>query len=249
MAIQTTEGIILRKQNLRETSVILTFLTKDFGKISGIIRGARGPKAAIGTNPQVFSLNDIVFYERKRGNLSSISQCDLKNFFEPIRNDLERTIYADYFLELADAVTVEGDVDRDAYELLLNSLLLLSGPASAKRAARIFEIKLMEVSGLLPELRNCSNCGAPAERDCAYSLKLGGLLCGKCRSRDTGAIKVSNGTMNFIERVKKTPFEMLARIKVSQDVGRELEGFLRKFVDYQVGRPLKTLGFLKKVKM
>ena len=108
MAIQTTEGIVLRKQNLRETSIILKFFTRDFGKISGVIKGARGPSAAIGHNPQAFSQNSVVFYERKKSNLSTISHCDLLNFFEPIRSDLERTIYADYFLELVDTVTIEG---------------------------------------------------------------------------------------------------------------------------------------------
>jgi DNA repair protein RecO (recombination protein O) len=74
-------------------------------------------------------------------------------------------------------------------------------------------------------------------------------LCDKCRDNDHEALKVSNGTINFIERVRRMPFELIDRIKVSQDVGRELEVFLRRFVDYHVGRSLKTVEFLKKVKM
>jgi DNA repair protein RecO (recombination protein O) len=249
MAIQTTEAIILRKQNLRETSIILTLFTKDFGKISGIIKGARGPSAAIGNNPQIFSLNDVVFYERKRGNLNNISQCDLKHFFSPIRDDLERTIYADYFIELVDAVMIEGDVDKDIYDLLLNSLMLLSRPVSAKRVARIFEIKLMDTAGFMPEFKRCSNCNASIEGEARFSLKMGSLLCGKCHTKDGNAAKISNGTINFIERVKTMPFELLSRIKVSQPVGKELEIFLRRFVDYQIQRRLKTLEFLQKVKM
>lgn len=249
MAIQTTDGIILRKQNLRETSVILTVFTEDFGKISGIIKGARGPKAAIGNNPQVFSLNRIVFYERRRGNLNSISQCDLKDFFGPIRNDLERTIYADYLLELADSVTIEEDASREIYELLCNSLRLLSRPVSAKRVARIFEIKLMDTSGFMPEFNECANCSRDIEKNAKFSLRLGEFLCGGCAPKDKNAINISKGTINFIERVRKSPFELVSRIKVSQDVGRELENFLRKFVDYHIQRNLKTLEFLKKMKL
>ncbi|MBL7068864.1 MAG: DNA repair protein RecO [Candidatus Omnitrophica bacterium] len=249
MAIQTTEGIILRKQNLRETSVILSLFTKDFGKISGVMKGARGPKAAMGNNPQVFSLNNIVFYDKKRGNLNSISQCDLKNYFDPIRNDLERTVYADYFLELVDSVTIEGDINREIYELLLNSLGLLSRPVSAKRVARIFEIKIMDMSGFMSELGECIVCSEPIQENARFSLCLGGPLCRKCQTKDKGAINLSKGTMNFIERVRRSPFELVSRIKVSQDVGIELEGFLRRFVDYHIQRSLKTVEFLKKIKL
>jgi len=249
VAIQTTDGIILKRQNLRETSVILSFYTKDFGKISGVIRGARGPKAAIGNNPQVFSLNRIVFYERKRGNLTSVSHCDLKDYFEPIRNNLEKTVYANYFLELLDFVTIEEDVDKDMYDLLLNSLKLLAKPVSAKRVARIFEIKLMDKSGFMPEFKECANCSKAIGQDTKFSLRHGGLLCDKCQSDDKTSIAISRGTINFIERVRKSPFELVSRIKVSQDVGMELEGFLRRFVDYHIQRSLKTVEFLKKIKL
>lgn len=247
--IQTDEGIILKKQNLRETSIILTLLTKDFGKIAGVIKGARGPKAAIGNNPQIFSLNDVVFYERKRGNLNSISHCDLKDFFEPIRNDFERTVYANYFLELVDAVTMEGDINKDIYGLLLNSLKLISKPISPKRVTRIFEIKLMDTSGFLPDFSECSNCGKEILHDAKFSLRSGGLLCKVCEPGDIGALILSRGTVNFIERVRKSSFEMVSRIKVSENVGKELESFLRKFVDYHLQRKLKTVEFLKKVKL
>ncbi len=249
MAIQTTDGIVLKKQNLRETSIILTLFTKDFGKLSGIIKGARGPKAAIGNNPQVFTLNRVVFYERKRGNLNSISQCDLKDFFEPVRKDLERTVYANYLLELVNSVTVEGDVNEEIYNLLLNSLKLISGQASAKRVARIFEIKLREISGFMPELDTCASCDREIEQDAKFSFRLGRLLCKKCEGKDKDAVKMSRGTINFIDRVRRSPFEFVSRVKVSQNVGRELEGFLRRFVDYHIQRNLKTVEFLKKIKL
>lgn len=249
MAIQNTEGIILKRQDLRETSVILTLFTRDFGKISGVMKGARGPKAAMGANPQLFSLNDIVFYDKKRGNLNSISLCELKDYFSAIRGDLERTVYADYLLELVDTVMMEGDVNSDVYELLLNSLKLLAGQVSAKRAVRIFEIKLMEVSGFMPDLGMCVNCESPIQEYSKFSLHSGGPLCGSCGSKSPSRLRLSKGTVNFIERVRKSPLDMVSRIKVSQDVGRELEVFMRRFVDHHIQRDLKTLKFLKKVKL
>lgn len=247
--IQTTDGIVLKRQNIRETSVILTLFTKDFGKLCGLVKGARGPKAQAGNNPQAFSLNNIVFYEKKRSNINSISQCDLKTYFSPIRNDLEKTVYADYLLELVDVVTIENDANEDIYELLLNSLDLLTKKISAKRVARIFEIKLMDMSGFMPVFDECTVCIQAISGDSRFSLRLGGLLCNKCETKDKTALKVSRGTVNFITHVRKSSFELISRLKVSQDVGKELEGFLRRFVDYHLQRKLKTMEFLKMIQL
>ena len=78
MAIQKTEGILLRRQDLRETSLILTFYTRDFGKVKGIVRGVRGPRSACGGgNMEIFALDEVVFYERRKSDIFTISQCDL----------------------------------------------------------------------------------------------------------------------------------------------------------------------------
>ena len=78
MAIQKTEGILLRKADLRETSLILTFYTKDFGKIKGIVRGVRGPRSGScgGASMEIFALDGLVFYERRRSDIFTIS-CNL----------------------------------------------------------------------------------------------------------------------------------------------------------------------------
>ncbi|MBU0880811.1 MAG: recombination protein O N-terminal domain-containing protein, partial [Candidatus Omnitrophica bacterium] len=64
MPIQKSDGILLRRQDLRETSILLTFYTRDFGKIKGIVRGVRGPRAIFGGGAyELFALDEIIFYE------------------------------------------------------------------------------------------------------------------------------------------------------------------------------------------
>ena len=251
MAIQKTDGILLRRRNLRESSIILTFYTKDFGKISGVIKGARGPRAQMGTSPHLFSLDRIVFYESKRRKLSVISQCDLKDFFDPIRKDLERSVYAKYFLELVDSLCGELDKNEKLFELLLDSLEFLCTEASAKRAARIFEIRLLDQLGLMPELKNCANCGVGMDSSAKlkFSVRQGGVICSKCTGTDRGAVWISRGTVNFITHIKTSPYHRASRVKVSKDLGMELESILRKFVDYHSPSRLKTVEFMKKINL
>ena len=247
MAIQTTDGVVLKKHDLRESSLVLTFFTRDFGKISGVIKGVRGPRAQLGATPQLFSLDRIVFYESKRRNLSVISQCDLKDFFDPIRKDLEKSVYAKYFLELVDSLSAEYDKSEEVFRLLVDSLQFLCTPASTKRAARIFEIRLLNLVGLMPELVACVNCENKTTGAVKFSFCLGGILCENCFNKDKTALNISRGTINFIEHVKDSLYQKASRIKVSMRVGMELEAILRKFVDYHLQGKLKTMEFLTKV--
>lgn len=248
MPIQKTEAILLRRQDLRETSLILTFYTRDFGKIKGIVRGVRGPHAQYaGGSLEIFAHDEVVFYERKKSEIYTISQCDLLGFFDPIRNSLERLAYAAYMVELLDSVTPLSDPNLEIFEILLSSLKLLAGESSAKRITRVFEIKLLSLLGLMPSLRICANCSGELDPSAKFSLRHGGLICKRCIGVDKDARPILPGTVRFIEHIRSLPFERVERIKVASRLGRELEEILRKFLDYHIERRLKTLEFLKEI--
>jgi DNA repair protein RecO (recombination protein O) len=246
MAIQKTEGILLRRHDLRETSLILTFYTKDFGKIKGIVRGVRGPRSACGgASMELLALDQIVFYERRKSDIFTVSQCDLVEFFAPIRESLEKLSYAMYLAELVDSVTSLGDKNREVFDLLVNSFKLLALDCSARRVARIFEIKLLHLLGLMPTLESCANCGGSVDGSARFSMRGGGLICKKCFHSDIEARPILQGTVKFIEHIRSLPFERVANVKVASEVGHELERILRKFLDYHIERRLKTVEFLR----
>ena len=248
MPIQKSEAIVLRSQALRETSLILTFYTKDFGKIKGIVRGVRGPHAQYGGGSlELFAHDEIIFYDRKKSDIFTISQCDLIDFFNPIRQSLERLAYASYMAELFDSVTTLGDKNAEVFDLLLNSLKLLSGESSARRVARIFEIKILSLLGLMPTLGSCANCGKKIDASAKFSIVQGGLICKNCLDTDKNAMSILPGTVKFIEHIRMSPFDKVARVKVVDTVGKELEAILRKFLDYHIERRLKTLEFIKEI--
>jgi DNA repair protein RecO (recombination protein O) len=249
MGIQKTEGIILRRQDLRETSLILTFYTRDFGKIKCIARGVRGPRSQIvgGGSFELLACDDIVFYERKHSEFYTLSQCDLEEFFSPIRSSLDKLAYACYIVELLDSVTSLADTNLEVFDLLLNSLGLMAGEASPKRVARIFEIKLLGLLGLMPSLDRCVSCGKDPGTGARFSLRHGGLVCKNCTESDRAALAILPGTAKFIEHIRLLPFEKVERIKVAREVGKELENILRRYLDYQIERRLKTVGFIKEI--
>jgi DNA repair protein RecO (recombination protein O) len=249
MAIQKSDALVLRKQDLRETSLIVTFYTRDFGKIKGILRGVRGSRGPQGAGAalEIFAHDSIVFYDRKRSDIFTVSQCDLVDFFPPTRESLEKLAHATYMIELLDSVTTLGDAHPEVFDLTLNSLNLLCGESSPKRVTRIFEIKLLSLMGLMPSVSECANCGGPVDAQARLSLRNGGLLCKNCLSTDKLARPILPGTVKFIEYIQNSPFDKIDRVKVAQEVGKELEHTLRKFLDYHIERRLKTVDFLKEI--
>lgn len=248
MAIQKNRGVVLRRDELRETSLILTVFTRDFGKLKLISKGVRSPDQRFISAYELFAHIETVFYEKKKKDFFFLSQCELVNFFSKIREDFDRLSYAVYLVELLDSSTAFGDKNPALYDLLLDSLELLSGSASPKRVTRIFEIKLLSELGQMPQLKTCSECGSDfgANKRYRFSFSLGGVLCEKCFEKDKSAAPILPGTIRFMSRIESLPFEKTKQIKVVRSVGSEVEEFLKNFIRYHLDIRLKSLEFITK---
>ena len=248
MTIVATDAILLKKTELRETSLLLDFYTKESGKIKGVLKGIRSPQPQFGALFEVFTLDRILFYERKNKDIFIISQCELIDFFPNLRKDLEKLGYAFYYTELIDSALGSGERNEEIFNLLLDSLRFLSQPGSAKRITRVFEIKLLKALGMMPRLNRCINCQNDIlPGNARFSIKDGGVLCNQCFKIDVKAKPVLAGTLNFIDRVAETPMERVSRIKVSKDVGKGVESILRDFLNFHIDKRFKTIGFMQEV--
>jgi len=89
MSIDRTEAIVLNKRDFRETSLIISFYTRDFGKLNGILKGIRAEPPKFATNPELFSHNEIIFYKKTNSSLHLVSQADKLDNFTRIRQSIE----------------------------------------------------------------------------------------------------------------------------------------------------------------
>lgn len=151
MAIQKTEALLLRKKDLRETSLMLSFFTRDFGKIHGVLKGVRGSRARGNANPLYFSLDEIVFYEKKKSDLFIVSQCEAQEIFLNVLKDWDRAKAAYYILELVDVFTEPCGKVEGVFETLLNSFRALDSKKEPAATARLFEIRFLMALGLWPD--------------------------------------------------------------------------------------------------
>ncbi|MBI4313440.1 MAG: DNA repair protein RecO [Candidatus Omnitrophica bacterium] len=154
MAIITTEAILLRRREIRETSLLLTCLTRGYGKIVGLIKGVRNARGFVDGFLEPFTVQGVVFYERTRSDIDLITQCDLREPFLEIRRDFAKMSYAGYFMELMDHLVQLRDPHPEVYDMLTHALRALGEDSFPSQVARIFEARLLAGSGVMPNLES-----------------------------------------------------------------------------------------------
>ena len=182
MSINKTEAIVLNTKNFRQTSLIVNFYTRKFGKLSGLLKGIREDPGKFNSNLDIFSLNEIIFYKKIKSSLHLVSQCDLKRDFRLIKNNLEKIKKAFSLIELLNILTVQEDKNEQIFDLSLACLEQLENSSDLEKILIIFKIKLLDFCGFKPNLDSCVSCDNKIISQARFSLKFGGLLCERCLS-------------------------------------------------------------------
>jgi len=94
MSIDRAQTLILNKRDFRETSIIVDFYSKEFGKLSGLLKGIRSEPEKFASNLEPFSLNEIIFYRKTHSSLHLVTQADKLDNFTQIRSSIEKTTQA-----------------------------------------------------------------------------------------------------------------------------------------------------------
>lgn len=247
MAIQKTEGIVLSKYDLRETSLIVNFFTRDFGKLGGEIKGIRTEPEKFASNFELFSHNEIIFYRKRNSSLHLVSQADKKNNFSAIRQSMAKSGMATLMMELLAAVMPEEDKNEDVFNLIIDCLKELEITNNPDKVLIIFKIKMLAFSGFKPHFDSCVSCSDRILGQSKFSLALGGLLCTKCYPKDFSGRSIFRGTVASILHIEKNEFRNNLNLGMNPQIKKELEVILNAFLNFHLERELKSQKVLNKL--
>lgn len=247
MPILKSQSIVLRRFDFRETSLIVRFLTREFGKISGILKGIRKDPRKFASTVELFSHNEIVFYKSRNSSLHLVSQCDAGESFLSLRNNLGRIGVASFMMELVDAVMPDEDKNIEVYNLVLTALRELNNSTNHDKIMTIFKIKLLTLSGFRPHLDSCIVCNNESLGLTKFSLQLGGMLCQRCVDRDRTSRNIFRGTVATILYIEKNDFKNNLNLGFSMEIKRELDMILNSFIRFHLEKELNSLKVLRKI--
>lgn len=225
----TTEGFILKNRKYGETDSILTIFTRKVGKINAIAKGARRPKSNLLAGIQPFCYSEFVLYKGR--NLYTVSQCDAKEIFYPLREDLKKLSYSAYLVELVEAVVTEGQTNNRLFNLLGKTLYILKkDDVELNTIVRAFEIKLMNYIGYKPQFTSCVHCNNGKSQSWKFSSTEGGLLCTSCFSVDPFAMKIGNTTIKLAIYLLTRDMAEIQKLKISSYLNEELKKILKQYI-------------------
>src|SRR5580658_10794017 len=127
MPAQISETYVLRTYPFRESDLIVSFFTRDQGKLRGVARRARKPKSSFGAGLERLSRVHMAYFEQENRDLVNLSGCELIESPFALQSDYTRGVALDYFAETAEHLLPAHEPNEKFFRLVASALEYLRG--------------------------------------------------------------------------------------------------------------------------
>lgn len=243
---QRVDALILRHMDWGEADRLLVLFTLEMGKLRAVAKGVRKLRSRKAGHLEPFS-RTILLLARGR-DLWIVTQAEMQESYQPIRDDLVRTAYAAYVIELLDRFTYEEGKNAAIFRLLADTLGRIAQEEDAFLPVRYFEIRLLDLMGFRPNLFECVECGRPIEpHDQHFSALQGGVRCPDC-GPGPGSWPVSVKALRYLRHLQRSTYRVALRLQPPAHVRAEMESLLNYYLSFLLERGLNSPAFLREVR-
>ena len=181
-------GVILRRVRFAEASLIVTWYTRERGRIRTVAKGALRGKSSLRAALDLLSVCRIVFHDRPGVELHILREADLERSHAELASNLDAYHAGLYVLDLLDLGTADGVAEPDLFDEALRALDTLVAGYRHGIVVR-FERALLDSLGRLPSLE-CARCGRSIVegRRAGWETEPGSLLCERCTPPNAPAL-------------------------------------------------------------
>ncbi len=246
--LHSSPAIVLKWRAYGESDKIVTFLTRDFGKLSGIAKGALRSRRRFVNALEPFTHVQLGFRARASADLSFIESADIVRPARTLSRDLDRYAYSTYVLELIDCMVEGREADAALFELTDEVLWRIDTDPAAPSSdwLRYFETRLLALTGFEPRMDACGRCrrrSAEAPAPFRFNPRDGKLLCGDCA--DQSGMVVSQPAVRAILGLRSAALGKGPSIETS--AATEVRVILQTFIAHHARRPLKSPALLREI--
>ena len=186
MPLHQSDSIILKTYPLGEADRIVVFFSRDFGKVRGVANGARRMKNRFGASLEPLAHSRLMFSQRENRELVRIQSAELLDSPMGLFADYDRAVLAAQVVELLDKFLPEHQPHDAVYRLARMTLEAIERNCPLDAAACYFEVWMLRLAGMFPDLFMCSVCMRTIEagEDRHLALGLQAVICSSCEHRD-----------------------------------------------------------------
>jgi DNA repair protein RecO (recombination protein O) len=238
-----TEAVVLRSFRLGEADRVLHLYTLERGRIGAVAKGIRKTKSRFGARLEPLSHVDLMLHQGA-GELQTVTGVQLIRSHHEVREQQYRLGVGLLGAEAMLRLFTEQEGNARAFQALTRFLDLVEGlePRSARAAfdplALSFQLKLLWLSGYLPHLTSCADCGSETEPLVGYSPAAGGAVCRNCNA---GALVLSPAGITGIEALLARPLGEAGDVGLAERSARDALTVITSAYEYFGNFRLRTL--------
>lgn len=239
-----TEAVVLRSFPFGEADRVLHLYTAATGRLGAIAKGVRRTKSRFGGRLEPFSHVELRLH-RGRGELATVTGASLVRSHDRVRSDPARLRIGLVGLEAMLRLFTEEERNDRAFLALTRFLDALDEHVPPPRASSAldplvlsFQLKLLWLSGFLPHLGSCVECGAE-DGLVAFDPQAGGAVCAGC---DRGTIELSPDGLRGLAGLLGSPIADAPSLGLCERAAREALAVVTSSYEHHGGFRLRTLA-------
>jgi len=153
MPARLSESFILQTYPFRESDLIVSFFTRDQGKLRGVAHRARRPKNPFGSGLERLSHATVSYHQKENRELVSLNSCELVHSQFALASNYEASVALDYLAEVTEQLLPPNETNERHFRLLIAVLDYLRSNGLIWPAVTYFALWSVRLAGFLPELR------------------------------------------------------------------------------------------------
>lgn len=249
MPTEKAHALVIRLVDFSETSRVVTFYTREFGKVGALAKGARRTRGPFGGALDLLCVCRIVLIRKHSDSLDLLTEAERVKAFSPgpgQRNSLQVLYAGYYFAELLLVLTDDDDPHPQLFDIAVESLRELESGTNVRLVVRRFEVAILRETGHMPFLGGCVSCGKKYTDPSAawFSVAAGGLVCRGCVKAAGATVRLSPGSVTALQTLGHATNEQWRRLQLHAGMEREIGAVTRAAITHLVGRNLRTTQFL-----
>ncbi|MEP9412170.1 MAG: DNA repair protein RecO [Candidatus Brocadia sp.] len=248
MPVFRTEAIALGRTDYSDSSQIITFYTRDYGKIHALAKGFKRSSGRHSSKAvDLLAYYQILFIKKEHTSLHTLTEAILQNNYPILRTDLDKYYKASCMAELVNEFTEENDTGEQLFDIFVSTLVGMSMDVDATVRLLAFEIKMLKILGYLPEWGCCVNCknSIPQISEIHFHAKEGGALCRRCQVKFKNGIIVPAGAIRIAGRLADINLQKIGRVKIQLPICIEIEKMLRYYINFILNKELNSWKYIK----
>jgi DNA repair protein RecO (recombination protein O) len=238
MSVLTSEAVVLRTWPVQEADLIVSFFTRDYGRVKGIAKSALKSRKRFGGALEPMTVARAWFAERPRQELVRLDQLEIVRSPLSAPVDHARVAVLSFFAELVDEALPEHDPQETIFRLLL-AVLEQTTVEQPWMPLTYFSLWMTRLMGLLPDIGHCTACGEGlVAGETSFNTLGDGLFCALHRNGNANAL--SGDSWQLAQRMLRAPVSTFAAELWPRRRAQDLRRFTLQALERHLERRLRS---------